>query len=760
MRRHEQSGNLQVEHRRAWALAVVLGASLWPAISLAQENAPAATGATQTENTTPAQPTERIKHGYAVHETADLGGHIASIDGSGAMYNTLVNVHPGPRVLGQTFELRAVEGSKHLLFDNLNAFTTGFGGDPNNVATLRFSKGKSYDFDGLFRRDRQYFDYNLLANPLVPSALVSNGYTFPQLIDSPHMFNTVRRMTDVNLTILPLEKVTGRIGYSQVISQGPTLSSVHEGTEGLLLQNWRFSTDTYLVAADWKPLTKTKVTFEEHITHYKGNTSDQIAPQALNLQLSNATPVSLGYDNITVPGNTSASSPCGNNPAIISSTTNPPTANACENGFLQYFRYQPSRTIWPTEELRFQSGSVKHLALNGRINYTGANMKMPNYYEYFNGLGRSGLRIQTITGNSRAERVSVAADFGAVWELSNRVSLLEQYDYVNFRQPGYNDFFTTNQSTTTAAASMLNNPTITAGPTTAVSNTFLGQKSDTNNLTLEWEANAKATLSLGYRYRGRTVRVNENGTPFTVLIHENGGNFGVVLRPSPQWRVNGTIEVMYADNAFIQIAPRARQRYNLRASYRPKDWATVALTLNDQERRDNVALVNHLDHSRSFTAGATIAPNERYGLDLSYGYTDFFTQSTECYYSTSGGPPVPPGTNCGTNTILSHFYYDAPTQYGSFAFMLQPTKQVRTSVGYRISSADGNTVYDNPRQVPGALDSQYMSPFASAAWTVHPGWIWRGEWNYYGYGESGAIGPTSPRAFHSNVVTIAMHYEF
>src|SRR6185437_11103088 len=170
MRRHEQSGNLQVEHRRAWALAVVLGASLWPAISLAQENAPAATGATQTENTTPAQPTERIKHGYAVHETADLGGHIASIDGSGAMYNTLVNVHPGPRVLGQTFELRAVEGSKHLLFDNLNAFTTGFGGDPNNVATLRFSKGKSYDFDGLFRRDRQYFDYNLLANPLVPSA--------------------------------------------------------------------------------------------------------------------------------------------------------------------------------------------------------------------------------------------------------------------------------------------------------------------------------------------------------------------------------------------------------------------------------------------------------------------------------------------------------------------------------------------------------------------------------------------------------------
>ncbi|HEV2679391.1 MAG TPA: hypothetical protein VGV14_02730, partial [Rhodanobacter sp.] len=191
-----------------------------------------------------------------------------------------------------------------------------------------------------------------------------------------------------------------------------------------------------------------------------------------------------------------------------------------------------------------------------------------------------------------------------------------------------------------------------------------------------------------------------------------------------------------------------------------KDWASVAVTFNDQERRDNVTLVNHLDHNRSFTAAATISPNERYGADVSYGYTDVFSRTTECYYSTVPGPPVPAGTACGSNTILSGFYYDAPTKYGSFAFMVEPVKQVRTNLGYRISSVYGNTVYDNPRQVPGALNSQYMSPFANIAWTVHPGWVWRGEWNYYGYGEGGAIGPTSPRAFHSNVVTIAMHYEF
>ena len=36
------------------------------------------------------------------------------------------------------------------------------------------------------------------------------------------MFNTVRRMTDTDLTILPLSKVTFRVGYSQNIFQGPS----------------------------------------------------------------------------------------------------------------------------------------------------------------------------------------------------------------------------------------------------------------------------------------------------------------------------------------------------------------------------------------------------------------------------------------------------------------------------------------------------------------------------------------------------------
>jgi hypothetical protein len=50
---------------------------------------------------------------------------------------------------------------------------------------------------------------------------------------------------------------------------------------------------------------------------------------------------------------------------------------------------------------------------------------------------------------------------------------------------------------------------------------------------------------------------------------------------------------------------------------------------------------------------------------------------------------------------------------------------------------------------------------SKAKWIrIAQGWGLRGEWNYYDYGEGGAVGPTLPRAFHTNLYTIGMHYEF
>ena len=72
-----------------------------------------------------------------------------------------------------------------VLFDNLNFSNFGYGGDPNDVTRLRIGKNKWYDFRGLFRRDKNFWDYNLFANPLNPASLNAPGSETTGCIVSP-----------------------------------------------------------------------------------------------------------------------------------------------------------------------------------------------------------------------------------------------------------------------------------------------------------------------------------------------------------------------------------------------------------------------------------------------------------------------------------------------------------------------------------------------------------------------------------------------
>ena len=83
------------------------------------------------------------------------------------MYDTLVNLQSGPRFLDQTLSMQSVDHGS-LLFDNLYLNSSGWGGDPNNYMRLRADKSKWYRLQSSFRRDQNFSDYDLLANPLNP----------------------------------------------------------------------------------------------------------------------------------------------------------------------------------------------------------------------------------------------------------------------------------------------------------------------------------------------------------------------------------------------------------------------------------------------------------------------------------------------------------------------------------------------------------------------------------------------------------------
>jgi hypothetical protein len=835
-----------------------------------------ATGTASAQNPTPAAPLPTpgtqitAPQGYTIHQSADLGGHLTGLTGSGAMYDTLVNMQSGLRVLGETFEMRALPGKKHTLVDSISAMGNGFGGDPNNFAKLNFSKGKIYDFTGLFRRDRQYFDYDLLGNPNIPggqsipigpAAAPTGSFAWPQVEQSSVLFNTVRRMTDTNLTLYPLSTLTYRFGYSQNIFEGPSLSpSGYQFAkyDAILQEYQRNSNDDFTGGIDWKPVQGTKLTFEEEINHYKADSYFTLNPSALIVQEADGTKAALNdYDSLTpYPSKACNANSMGGTPLLSAPQTagGLPVINAACAVVTSYLRSQPTRILYPTEILRLQSSSIKNVSMNGDVRYTNANMNLPNYYDSYQGLNGT-TRSLTYTGTATAKREVLAADYGVVWQAMKSVSLAEQVSFSSVHQPGTT---TMTSGTTLSTPATAGNETINyAGPLTttnaaAGASTFegsgavgtplpgyFGQNFLVNNLTASWDASSRATFSFTYRYGTHTIA---QGSPHntalavgatsngTVTINENGGILNVAVRPTANWNINGTIELLYDDNVFTPVGARQSVHYRVHAKYRPRPWATFSGAYNDLERHNNTnnnasavaagdvpyeGPLNHVDRSRVFSVGGMLAPNEHYGLDFNYSYSDVYTATNICYdngaqnastvvglpgtasTNSSGGPNVCGGVfTRGSTTQLADWFardfMDAPTQYGSVALMMSPVKSLHTNFGYRVSAVNGSQFFNDARSVNGSLNSSYQSPYVNVAWTIHPGLVWRGEYNFYGYGEGGASGPafcststsltsavvpcgslssptgltespaglTAPRNFHANNVTLGVHYEF
>jgi hypothetical protein len=62
---------------------------------------------TPSASTDPSSPPEVVSGGYVIHQSNDLGVRVSNITGSDAMYNTLVDLHTGPRVLDQMLSMRS-----------------------------------------------------------------------------------------------------------------------------------------------------------------------------------------------------------------------------------------------------------------------------------------------------------------------------------------------------------------------------------------------------------------------------------------------------------------------------------------------------------------------------------------------------------------------------------------------------------------------------------------------------------------------------
>ncbi|HEY7615792.1 MAG TPA: hypothetical protein VH744_03240, partial [Terriglobales bacterium] len=459
---------------------------------------------------------EGINNGnYNYQGSIEFGYRFVDVTGSDAIYNTYVNQREGPRLFEQTLSMRSLN-HEGVLFDNLFVSSFGWGGDPENASRLRVSKNKWYNFGMTFRRDQNFWDYNLQANPLNPSN------PFIPVNNSPHAFLTTRRAYDYNLTLFPQSAVRFRLAYTRNNAEGPSFTSFHEGTDVLLFQNWRTLLDGYQFGVDVKLLPRTNISYDQFLQYYRGDTSWQ--DQNFAFQLSDGSPVDAG-----LIYNPTAGQPCANTPApIFDASTTPATLKATCNGYQGYSRFAPVRVSYPTEQLTLQSSYFRHLDLSARVSYSSSDSKVNGYDENFLGLvTRTAQRTFNIAGQTRAKRVVANADFGVTVNITDKLRLIDSFRFSNFRIPGTWSESELSLFPGATPASLLG-PIATFDPATCpppftaaacpkhsnsspadVANDtfvrFLGQNSKYNTIEVEYDFTRRVGARVGYRYGRRNI---------------------------------------------------------------------------------------------------------------------------------------------------------------------------------------------------------------------------------------------------------------
>ena len=756
-------------------------------------------------------PTEHISHGYLAHQSIEVGGRITSTSGSSAMWDTLVNQSSGGRVLGQSLELHSVNPSKTPFFDSLSSYSTGYGGDPIDVTRLKISKGRLYDFSGSFRRNREYFDYNLLANSLLTNYTAATPVLVPQP-DSLHAFNTVRRNMDTNLTLMPLSRVSYRIAFNHNTNEGPTYSTVHNAGDVQVL-NWvRNGSDTYAAGVDANLAKRTTLSYDQFFIFNKGDSSFRMpglnspAGVAEMFPLANGTLASLGVEAL---GGTTT---CGSATAKPVSTLGPNVSssgilNPYCTGTIQQSQSAPTRTHLPTEQLRFISHYWDRVSFNGRVLYSGDTSTINSFALLFNGLSSN--RRQTLeTGNGTNgqfalnRRINTSGDFGMVAELTKSLSISEAFSFWNTRTSGSQNALTQTWTgsagtsgppvvPTTSMLTPLTDPSITITSAASTGSGYLNQKVAQNTILATVIITPQIKVSGGWQYKDRVIN-DPHATDMT--WHENGLLLGSVIQPSRVVRININYDSMssqYASgsavlgepstplalpssNTFTRIAPNTSYHLRARATVKPAKWINFAVTGNDYSAKNDDPQVNHAEHNRDFSFATSIMPREGLSIDFNYARDDVLAQTDLCYiFTANANAPLPSGAaNSGTcvkttanpegatTLYLGTGYYHAPSYFIAGSVNYSPSKYWRVNGGIRLNNVNGQAEMLNPLMVPGALQSQYATPFADLQINIAQGWAWHGNWMHDGYNERGPQGLLQSRNTHGDIMTLGVKYAF
>jgi len=619
---------------------------------------------------------------YNITQSFEIGYRWSLVNGDLGEYRSDVNYRNGLRLLAGSITINSKDGHGHY-FDSIALNTLGLGNDPYQSASLRIEKNRLYRYDMLWRLNDYYN----------PGLTVAGGL---------HAMDTIRRMQDHEITLLPQSHFRVRAGYSRDTQTGPALSSALEfdatGSGLPIFSNVRREWNEYRVGAD-ADFAGFKFTILHRWDFYKEDTpyslAGVVAASALNPPL--------------IPG------------AITDATV------------LQGFqRSEPNHGRNPGW-LGNLFSSRKRWALNARINYTSGRNDFA-LTEAATGTGRlGGAASRQIAVLGDAERPMLNGEFTVSLFPTARLTVVNSTAVSNLRIIGPSTYSEINTGTDLG---------------TSVFFRYLRDRLVTNTTTANYRVTDWIAFFAGYAYTDRLVRTEEGfaipafasttNDAYETSNRLQTGRAGVRIKPVKPLTVTLNGEIGRANNPLTPISDGNYHTLGGRVDYRVKKLQ-LSTSYGQVYNVGAPGLVTtYSSHSRSYTASASLAPNSWFALDASYVKMHLDTVTGLQFFA---GPIRPQLQSDYSSFYISNIH---AVNFGS---RFEIAKRADVYVGYSITKDTGDgRATAAPANVTDPIQSllsgaqtfplTYQSPLVRVSVRISAKVRWNAAWQFYNYGET------------------------
>jgi hypothetical protein len=610
---------------------------------------------------------------YNITQSFETGYRFSQAFGNIGEYRSDVNYGNGIRLLGSSLTINSKDGHGKF-FDEIVLTTNGLGNDPYQSVNLRIQKNGLYQYNMTWRLDDYYN----------PGLTVAGG---------THLMDTVRRMQDHDLTLLPQSKVRFHLGYSRNTDSGPALSTAEEfntSGEGLaVFSNVKQQYNEYRMGADGE-----FAGFHFTVTHRWEYFKDD-SPYTSDGQVA-----ATGINDQTVLQQFTRASPLhGRSPAWLG------------NIFTR-------RMWWGVNARATYVKGVGDFAVN----------------ELASGIGQFGApATRQIAVGGDAERPDFIGDFNVSLFPSTRLTVSNNTSIMSQRMSGDSAY------TEVDSGSNLG---------TTINFRYLGVRTVVNSTDIDYHLAKWIGFYAGYHYSDRLVRTIEGAsllaTPgsfgantYNVIDIVQAGTAGVRVQPIHGLTINLETEVDRSNHPLATISPAHYQTLGARASYRLKKLQLSAGYKEAYNANPQFGFLLTSYHSRNYTANASWAPKDWFTLDASYSRQHLDSLSFLAFFAGTVGSQLVTGSSLYLSNIHS----------GNLGIRFGIGRRADLYVGYSIvkDTGDGRptaipTDVTNP--VTALLDSvqtfplTYQSPLARFSYKISPKVRWNVGWQFYDYSET------------------------